>query len=332
MFENLSKNWFVNKIPKWMTTYIDINNAGWFSQFNKLAIDYVFENYKINKTAELGAYYGLSTKYIISKNKNSTLYSFDLYDNILLTNYVVKNITPLETNYFFKYIKFESFHSKLSDFDNLYSIKYDCYSGPNLLKKYNIKIDLFYIDFCKKDKLLIQFIDNLFKLYPDCIVIGDDAVMLSSALEHLKKKYNYINLKECYICSHNTKLKNIDNLLDKYKKEIEYQNTEDIELLKKLNNNYKIKYIAGLINKNKNPTEIIKYLEIFNLNPNMVSYYLIQNSNLFHHIAYNITKNHNYYMELYNILNKKYIDENITNNFNLTPNDYFNYDLKSQFT
>ena len=39
-------------------------------EFNKIAIDHIFENYNINKTAELGAYYGLSTKYIANKNKS----------------------------------------------------------------------------------------------------------------------------------------------------------------------------------------------------------------------------------------------------------------------
>ena len=330
--DNFEKKWFVNKIPKWMTTYIEINDAGWFSYFNKIAIDHIFENYNIKKTVELGAYYGLSTKYIANKNKNSELYSVDSYDNILLTNYIVKNITPLDNNYFFKYIKFESFHSKLSDFENLYSIKYDCFSAPTLLHKYNKKIDLFYIDFCKKDKLLIQFVDNIFKLYPDCIIIGDDASMLSTSLNYFKNKYNYVFLTDCYICSYKTEIKNIDKLLDKYNKEKEYQNTEDIELLKKIDIDYKIKYMAISINKKKDASEIIKDLEILNLNPNIQSNLLIHNSNLFHHIAYSLTNNYKYYIDLYNILNEKYVDNEILNNLNLTPNDYFNYDLKSQFT
>ena len=332
MFNNIEKNWFFNKIPKWMTMGIEINNVGWFPIFNKIAIDYVFENYNINNTAELGAYYGLSTKYIAKKNKNATLYSFDLFDNILIKNYIVKNITPLEEKYFFKYIKFESFHSKLSDFDNLYSVKYDCFSAPELLKKYNIKIDLFYIDFCKKDKLLIKFVDKIFSLYPECIIIGDDASMLSYSLEYFKNKYNYIYMKECYICSYKKKLINIDKLLEKYNEENKYRDTKDIELLKNIDVNYKIKYIAyELINKNKDVSEIIKYMDILNVNPNIKSHFLIQKSNIFHYIAYSAIKNHNYYKKLYDILNKKYTDENILNNLNLTPSDYLKYELISEF-
>ena len=332
-FKNIEKNWFVNKIPKWMTTNIEINNVGWFNAFNKIAIDYVFENYNINNIAELGTYYGLSTKYIAEKNKSATLYSFDLFNNILLSDYIVKNITPLETKYFFKYIKFESFHSKLSDFDNLYSVKYNCYSSPELLKKYNIKIDLFYIDFCKKDRLLIQFVDKIFSLYPECIIIGDDALFLSSSLEYFKNKYNYIYIKDCYICSYKTKLINVDKLLEKYNEENKYRDTKDIELLKNIDINYKIKYIVSeLINKNKDVSEIIKYLEILNVNPNIKSHFLIHKSNIFHHIAYSSIKNHNYYNNLYDKLNKKYTDENILNNLNLTPSDYFKYDLLSDFS
>jgi hypothetical protein len=332
MHKDIQQNWFVNKIPKWMTTNIEHNNVGWLSSFNKLAIDHIFEYYNINTIGELGAYYGLSTKYIANKNKKNTIYSFDLFDNILLTNYVIKNITTLDTNYFFRYIKFESFHSKISDFDNIYSVKYDCFKAPDLLNKYNIQIDLFYIDFCKKDKLLIQFVDNLFKLYPNCIIIGDDASMLSSALEYFKNKYNYIFLTDCYICGYKTTLKNIDILLEKYNKEKQLQTTEDIDILKKSDIDYRIKYIAKLINQNKSSDEIIKKIDILNINPNTQSHFLVQHSNLFHHIAFNSIKNIKYYSNLYNNLNDKYPDTNILNNLNLTPNDYFNDELNSAFS
>lgn len=334
LYTDIQQNWFVNKIPKWMTTNIEPNKVGWFNPFNRIALDYIFENYKINITAELGAYYGLSTHYIANKlkNNNGSLYSFDLFDNILLTNYIVKSITPLDTNYFFKYIKFESFHSKLSEFDNVYSVKYDCFKAPELLKKYNIKVDLFYIDFCKKDKLLIEFVDHIFKLYPDCIIIGDDAVMLTTSLEYFKKKYNYVYLTSCYICSYNTKLKNVDKLLKNYKKEQKYRITTDIKLLNKIDIDYKIKYISNLMNQYNTSDEIIKKMEILNIKPNMSSRYLIHNSNLYHYIAYNTTKNVKYYSNLYNILNKKYPDNNTLNNLNLTPNDYFNDDLNILFT
>ena len=333
MYNNkFDKNWFVNNIPKWMTTHIDINNVGWFSPFNQIALDYVFENYKIDTTAELGAYYGRSSKYIASKNKNSALYSFDLFDNILLTNYIVKTITPLDVNYFFKYIKFESFHAKMADYNKVYSVKYDCFDAPNLLHKNNMKIDLFYIDFCKKDKLLIKFVDNLFRLYPNCIVIGDDAVMLSYSLEYFKNKYNYIYMTDCYICSYKTKLVNVDKVLKKYELEKKYQNTEDIELLKDIGIDYKINYIAKLMDRNMEPSKIIECMEILNIDPNTKSSFLVQYSNLFHHIAYSLYKNKKYYLDLYEILNKKYTDKDILNNLNLIPSEYFNYELNSQFS
>lgn len=331
MFPNsISNNWFVNHVPSWTTKFICSNKAGWLSSFNKIAIDYVFSNYDISSIAELGAYYGLSTKYMANiKSNDSSIYSFDQFDNIMLTNYVAKNITPLDLNYFFKYIKLESFHSNLSSFNNIFSLKYDCFNAPELLHNNKINIDLFYIDFCKKDKLLINFVNKIFKFFPNSIIIGDDASMLSSSLEHFKNNYNYVFLTDCYICSKNIIFKNSEQLLLKYNNEIKYRTTTNIELLETIDINYKIYFISRLIDQQKPYNEIFKALKTLNIDPNAQCSLLRQNSNLFHHIAYKSTINNKYYLGLYNYLNNKYIIKNTKNNFNLTPNDYFNYELNS---
>ena len=153
--------------------------------------------------------------------------------------------------------------------------------------------------------------------------------MLSTALEYFKNKYNFILLKECYICSKNIKLKNTEQLLNKINNIIRFQETEDIELLKTIDIDYRIWFIAKLINQQKPASEIIKYLELLNVNPNTVTYFLRQYSNLFHHIAYKSINNNYYFIELYDILNKKYGNQDLRNNFNLSVNDYFNYELNS---
>ena len=85
--DSLSKNWFVNSIPKWMTKYIMPNKAGWLAIYNKIAFEHIFENYNITSIAELGAYYGLSTKFMANLRKNDApIYSFDQFENILLTS------------------------------------------------------------------------------------------------------------------------------------------------------------------------------------------------------------------------------------------------------
>jgi hypothetical protein len=324
MKNNFEKKWFVNKIPKWMSKNFEINNAGWFADYNKLAIDYIYENYKIKNVAELGSYYGLSTKYLASKKKGN-LYSFDEYKNILLTDFVITNLTPFDKNYFLKYIKFESFHKNLENYENIYSVKYDCYNACKLLYENNIDIDLFYIDFCKIDNKIIKVVDEIFHFYPNSIIIGDDAVYLNESLKYFKNKYDYVNLETCYICS--KKLINKDNLLKNFKIMKKNNSTNDLEELKKLDEKYKINYIIKLIKNNSNIKKIIDDIEKLKIDPNTKSNNILQNGNIFIYIASNFYENKNYYYELYNKLNEIYVDKKITNNFNLSSDDYFNYKL-----
>ncbi len=187
-----SKNYYVNNIPKWMTKNIEINNKGWFSKNNQYAIDYIFKNYSLTNIVELGTYYGTSSLYMAErKNQDCSIYCVDNFDNILLTNFVVENPTPIDFKYFFRYFKFESFHARLANYSNIYSLKYDCYKIPKLFSCNKINVDLFYIDFCKIDSKLILLVDEIFQLYPNAIVIGDDAVHLDKSLKYFKDKYNY---------------------------------------------------------------------------------------------------------------------------------------------
>ena len=321
---DFTENWFVNKIPEWMTKNIEKNYTGWFSKFNKIAIDYVFQNYNIKNVVELGSYYGLSTKYLSLKNPKF-IYCFDKFENIANTKYIIDTVQPIDIKYFFKYIKFESFSAMVAEYNNVYSIKYDCFDSIDFIKNNSIKIDLFYIDFVKKDNLLISFIDKLFKYNENCIVIGDDAIMLSTSLDYIKKKYNYINLFSCYICSYKNNLINTEHLLKLFETQKLKETSDDINFIKTLKIDYKVNFVAKLINKNTDIHKILKIINELDINPNDKSYYLLQNSNLFHHIAYNMYKNYTYYLKLYDELNEKYKDNHILNNLNLEPNDYFNF-------
>jgi hypothetical protein len=162
-------------------------------------------------------------------------YCFDRFDNLFDSNYVASQITPLDTEFFFRYMRYETFSSNLSNIPNLYTIKGDNYKAISFLVKNKIPIDLFYIDFVKTDKLLIQFIDELFQAYPDSIVIGDDAIYLKSSLQYFENKYHYINLHNCYILSKNKKLTNTDSLLQKYHNLQQKENITSISKLISLN-------------------------------------------------------------------------------------------------
>jgi hypothetical protein len=315
------KNWNINHIPIWMTKYIPINNSGWFGIFNKIAIDYVFENYKtFVNVAELGTYYGLSTKYIANKFNN--LYCFDYFENYMLANYNITEITPFELKYYFKYIKFECFHANLSFYPNIFTIKMNCFDSIDFLKFYNIHINVFYIDFLKNDKLLIKFVNKIFDYYPDCIIIGDDAVFLSSSLEYFKRKYNFVYLYSCYICSKNTTLINVDKLQNNITNEYNKLNCNDSFELQQLDHSYKMNFIINLIKHTTPFNVIINSIKKFNVNPNAQSTLINQNGNLFHFIVYNMNTNTQYYYSLYNKMNDYIPDKNIQNDMNLTPLDY----------
>ncbi len=324
MKNDFEKKWFVNKLPKWMSKNFEINKAGWFSDYNKLAINYIYKNYKIKNVAELGTYYGLSTQYLAERN-SGIIYSFDEFKNILLTDFIIDNLTPIDKKYFLKYLKFESFHKNLENYKNIYSIKYDCYDACKLLYENNIGIDLFYIDFCKIDNKLIRVVDEIFHRYPNCIIVGDDAEYLDKSLEYFKNKYDYVNLETCYICS--KKLVNKNKLLQAFEIMKDYNNTNNLKKLEKLEEKYKINYIVRLIKNNSTIDKILDNIKKLNIDPNTKSGNISQNGNLFIYIASNFYKNKKYYYELYNKLNDIYLDKKLMNNFNLSSDDYFNYKL-----
>lgn len=323
--KSILSNWFVCSIPKFMTKYIPINKAGWFSKFNKLAIDWVFENYIINSSVELGCYYGKSVKYTMSKKPQNTIYCFDEFRNISLTDYVVKKLHPIDTNYFFKYIKLECFHANLSEYPNTYSIKYNCYNSIQLLYSNKISVDMIYIDFCKRDNLLIKFVDKIFKLYPNVIIIGDDAVHLSYSLKYFKKKYNYVYLKSCYICTYRKKLLGVSELLKKYNTEHDKMSCVNIEVIKNFEPDYKINYIITQIRKKIDFSKLTELFKIFKIDPNDNSESIEQNGNIYHFIGIQYVEDKNYYNHIYKKLNEIYPDKNLKNYLNLTPLDYFEY-------
>jgi hypothetical protein len=308
-----------------MIKYVPINEAGWFSKYNKLAIDWAFDNYKINSSAELGCYYGKSVKYTLEKKPTNTIYCFDEFKNISLTDYVVKKLHPIDTKYFFKYIKLECFHANLSKFPNVYSIKYNCYNSVQLLYSNKISVDMIYIDFCKKDSALIKFVDQIFKLYPNVIIIGDDAVYLSYSLKYFEKKYNYIYLNTCYICTHKKQLIGVTELLKKYKEENYKETCQNIDQIKDLDSDYKINYLITQINKKINFDKLNDLIKILDTNPNLQSTYIEQNGNIYHYIGMRCANDIDYYFDIYKQLNKIYPDTNVKNYLNLIPKDYFDY-------
>ncbi len=321
---------YVNQIQPWMTQHIPKHSFGWMSQTNKFAVDYVFDNFSIQNVAELGIYMGTSTQYITSKKPEINYYCFDRFDHLFTTDYIASNITPIDTKFFFQYMRYETFSSNLSNIPNLYTIRGDNFNSISFLKNNNIKIDLFYIDFIKNDKKLIQFVDQIFESYPEAIVIGDDAIYLSTSLQHFKNKYQFIYLENCYICSYKTLLKNTSSIIQKYENLKKLEDITSISKLIHLDHNFKIHFITKLIQQQKKPEFIIEHIKKLQIQCNQLSYYIFNNGNLFHFIAKFRIINKKYAQQLYHLCNQYQKDENVKNTVNLIPMDYFHYFINFQ--
>jgi len=129
-------------------------------------------------------------------------------------------------------------------------------------------------------------------------------------------------MSTCYLCSKNEFrnkqkiLKDLD-ILEKKTKEM------DIDKVKNYDMQYKFLFLVKNIDHKKDYKNIIKYLDIMNINPNNLVD--TNNNNIFHYIIKNRKKDEKYYIDLYNILDKKYKDKNLINFANITPLEYKNF-------
>jgi len=314
----------ITNIPKWMVSEIPTNDFGWLAPLNILAIDYVIKNYEINSIAEFGIYMGKSTKYIANILPNAKYYCFDVFDNLFVTDYHSNTLTPEDTNFFFQYLRFDTFHSNVGDFKNIYSIKGDNYLGPSWLKKNGIKtIDMIYIDFIKNDVKLIDFVNELFELYPNAIIIGDDVVYLDFSIKYFEKKYNFVKMDTCYICTKNRKLVNKEGLLKSINNMNHKFALSNSSTIKNEDEMYQHNFICQNIKKEVNYEKINQCLIKFNKNPNNLTD--SNNNNIYHYIAFERKNNPSYYYKLYDYLIKIYPDEEKRNTLNMRPKDYFSF-------
>lgn len=325
MYSDYRKDWRVDITPYYMSRYSPVTKVGWFSRDNKLAIKYVMKNYDINRIVELGSFYGNSAKYMAKYDKD--MLCFDLFSNFFKSKHSIHNIGPLDTNFFCKYIKFNSFNARLRNYNNVTTVKMDNFESIDWLHKHNIDVDLFYIDFCKNNYKIIIFIDKIFKLYPNAIIIGDDALYLEKALKYIKKKYTLIKLKMCYICMHKRKIVKKEKILNSFNKYIQKENCTDIEKIKTYKIKYKIKYILNMIKDKSHIDKIIEKIKELKINPNTKSYYSAQYGSLYHVLCVRYNDSDPYHKNLYDELIKIYPDTNTKNRLNLTPQDYINHDL-----
>ena len=327
LLSGIERNYFINKVNKNLVYNYIPNKQGWISKDTNDNLKYMLNYTKPKNIVECGSWYGKSTK-IILKNieKNSNIYCFDKYQPVLKSSYDFKHKTPIDL-FYFSYPRLETFMKNVSEYDsNIYAINYDALQAPEFLKKNNIEVDIFYLDFEKRSSNLLNFLKKINDFYPNSNIVGDDMVyssVKSAISNYILSNNKYIGIiADSYIISNN-KLKDYNKLIDKsykYKTEIEYIikdiqnnkiNTKNIPIYIKLSLEY------GLFKK---ILEIIKKLKL-KLNEPILE---LDHNNTYYHFISN-------YLRIYEMkdLLKEFINYEepklIYNNYLLTYKDYFNY-------
>ncbi len=316
----------VNTSSPWMVKHIPQNNFGWLGVDNEFLLRYIFRNYKIENVAELGIYMGKSSKFISNLNPNTNYYGFDYFTNLFLTENISATYEIPDEKFFFKHMRFETFMANMKNHKHLYAIKMNCYDSIQWLKRNNIKVDLFYIDFIKNNNKLIQFIDQIFLNYPNAIILGDDLLWLMPSMKILEIKYKLFACENSYICMKNTDFIDKPKLEEEYKKLLYKLNNDNINDIlsygKKYYNNYLVNMIMKM-DKNIKSYVIQMQTDLNHIHDN-------NNNNIYHFLLKMFKKTENtYFMETYNELCELYPDLNLKNSANIIPVEYlvFNNDF-----
>ena len=156
---------------------------GWFTKNTELLLQYTLKHFDYNVIIELGSWFGMSTSFILQNMKNDTnLYCFDKFQNIANTSYEYENENPMD-KFYFTTPRYETFCKNVSPYltekKRCYTIKYDVNDFMIVLNHYFIIPNIIFIDAIKNKYKLIKILTEIFKNYPEIVVIGDDHVFPS---------------------------------------------------------------------------------------------------------------------------------------------------------
>lgn len=197
----LTSNHTITKIVPIKQHFLN-NYHGWLSKDTAYNLKYALNHFKPKTVLELGSWLGKSAHYMKTLSPNITLYCYDKFQNVCLTPYSYNDPTPLD-RFYFNFLRYETFWSNMNKFDNVYAIQEDAYKSLDMMDPK--KIEMIYIDFIKSETKLMKFLERIFKLFPDTVIVGDDFVFetVKKAFKKeltLYKKYVGI-LDESYIIS-----------------------------------------------------------------------------------------------------------------------------------
>ena len=222
---------------------------GWLSKSTKLNLKYAIQTFKPKNILELGSWFGKSASYMINLMPDSNFYFFDKFQNICKSPYKIEKFNVLD-KFYFTYPRFETFYKNITDLNytgDIYAIRNNAFDSLDMLKKYNIEVNMIFIDFCKKTDELITFLNKCIKIYPNAIIVGDDYVfdtVKQALFEFISQNKYYIGLlPESYILSPN-KLEKYNELYKKFSKKDDKDKNND-------KNNDKVDILKELITSNE---------------------------------------------------------------------------------
>jgi len=196
---NIFKEELMHNITKNMAQHLSPLEQGWLDINTKINLEYAIKKFKPKIIAELGSWLGTSTNFMSKLCKNTTIYAFDSYQPIIFSPYSKNNnkYNP-NNNFYFNVPRIETFAANLKKYkhkDNkIYTFQkyFSIEEVIELFLKYKIKVDMFYIDFEKKTKPLLNILELIMKNFPDAVIVGDDygGESVQQAIEKLMIKIN----------------------------------------------------------------------------------------------------------------------------------------------
>lgn len=303
------------------------SNHGWLSNDTNMNLKYVIQKYNPKNILELGTWFGKSTRHIKKYAPDANLYCFDKFQNIAKSPYTSNKFNPLD-KFYFSLPRFETVYNILSEYKNCYLVQYNAYDAIKLMKKWNIEIDMIFIDFIKSKHKLIKFLEEINKEYPDAIIVGDDIVF-----ETVKQAlYNFISvhqrfigiLPESYIIS-SKKLIDYSIILDNSNKY--YKNKKLKE--KGENKQYIHIHVIYLFNKARFK-EAFEIVTKYKLDMNKRYENIIRNGTLYHVLCkalYQAIHNEKDKMNKFQMFAKYQKPKDLEDDFLLTYKDYLNYNI-----
>ena len=300
--------------------YIIPKMHGWFSKNTELILSYILKKHNYHIIVELGSWFGKSTSFILQNMKNDTnLYCFDKFQNVANSDYNYNKISIMD-KFYFTTPRYETFCKNISPYINArkkcFTIKYDVNQFIKILTHKSIVPDIIFIDAIKKKHVLFKILYEIFNLYKDVIVIGDDYVFdsVKEAVHQFidnHSKLNYYINNESYLLTFNSiNINDMINYIDKN------------YLPSKHTKKYIYEYILYKI-KNNDSYQIITILKNNNINVNEI----MNNGNtLYTIIVILIYQEHNKnFIPLKKYIDKNYKVEKINNALGLNYEDYIKY-------